>query len=112
MRKIVVIFLSFFIIFTSTLAFAIDEDDGAALIADTLIARPAGLVAIGVGSVFFIVSLPFAVLSGSVGKAAKGYIVEPFKYTFVRPLGDFDPSPCSEENPDSTANEKKDALRE
>lgn len=40
-----------------------------------------------VGSAVFIVALPFSIPSGSVGLTAHVLIVEPFNYTFLRPIG-------------------------
>jgi hypothetical protein len=50
------------------------------------------MVTLSIGTVFFIGSLPFSVVSGSTGKAAKTLVGDPFNYTFTRPLGDFDSS--------------------
>jgi len=70
-------------------AFA-EATDGAAVICDLLIARPVGLASIVIGSVAYIVALPFSIPSDSVGKTGQLLVAEPFKYTFSRPLGDFD----------------------
>src|SRR5512136_493369 len=67
-----------------------ETTDGMGIVADVLIARPVGLVAIVFGSAMYIVSLPFAIPSGSVDKAGKLLVADPFNYTFCRPLGDFD----------------------
>jgi len=67
-----------------------ESTDGMGIVADVLIARPVGLVAIVFGSAMYIVSLPFAIPSGSVDKAGKLLVADPFNYTFCRPLGDFD----------------------
>ena len=66
------------------------EDKGAAIIVDVLVARPAGFAATVVGSVFFVVALPFAAMSKSVGPAAEHLVIKPAKATFTRPLGNFD----------------------
>ena len=67
-----------------------DEDKGAGIIVDVLVARPAGLVATTVGSVFFVVALPFALMSDSVKPTANALVIKPAKATFTRPLGDFE----------------------
>ena len=59
------------------------------VVADVVVARPACFVATVVGSVFFVVALPFAALSKSVNKTADTLVVKPGKATFTRPLGDF-----------------------
>ena len=54
---------------------------------DVLMLRPLGLAGTAVGTAFFIVTLPFSVLGGNTGEAAQKLVVQPAKYTFVRPLG-------------------------
>lgn len=66
---------------------AIEEASGDAMIFDLVFLRPAGLVAIVGGSLAFVVSLPFSALGGNVGEAAEKLVVDPARYTFVRPLG-------------------------
>jgi hypothetical protein len=66
------------------------DDAGMAMIADVVIARPACFVATAVGSVFFVVSLPFALISKSVKQTANALVVVPARATFTRPVGDFD----------------------
>jgi hypothetical protein len=61
-----------------------------AVVADVVLARPGCLVATAVGSVFFVVALPFAALSKSTKKTAEVLVVKPAKATFTRPLGDFE----------------------
>ena len=55
---------------------------------DALIYRPVGLVAIPVGTVLFIITIPFSALGGNVDQAFGNLVVAPAKYTFCRPLGD------------------------
>lgn len=71
-------------------AYSDDEEEASAMICDTLIARPACLAATIVGSVFFVLSLPFAAASKKVDRAAEIMVVLPAKATFTRPLGEFD----------------------
>jgi len=66
---------------------AIDEASADAMIFDLVFLRPAGLVATIGGSVAFVLSLPFSALGGNVGEAADKLVVDPARYTFVRPLG-------------------------
>jgi ABC-type sugar transport system substrate-binding protein len=66
------------------------QDDGAAMIADVVIARPACFVATVVGSAFFVISLPFALATKKVKGAAEALVVTPARATFTRPLGDLD----------------------
>ena len=72
---------------TSVLA----SDSGpATVIADTVVVRPACLVATAIGSVFFVATLPLALVSKSVKKTANTLVVKPAQATFTRPLGDMD----------------------
>ncbi|HEY7493335.1 MAG TPA: hypothetical protein VIH59_19755 [Candidatus Tectomicrobia bacterium] len=58
-----------------------------AIMVDTLVLRPLGLAATVVGTALFVVSLPFSIPTKRVNKAAQKLVVEPGKYTFIRPLG-------------------------
>ena len=62
------------------------------IIADGLLLRPAGVLATIVGSALFVVTLPFSIPTRSVDKAAQKLVVDPAKYTFVRPLGQVESS--------------------
>jgi hypothetical protein len=66
------------------------EDSSFEIIADTIVVRPACLVATVVGSAFFVISLPFSAASKSVKKTANTLVVKPARATFTRPLGDMD----------------------
>jgi hypothetical protein len=57
-------------------------------ILDLVFARPLGILAGIAGTGIFIASLPFTIPSHSVNKASKMFIVEPFKFSFVRDLSD------------------------
>ena len=59
------------------------------MIGDAVVARPLGLVSMVVGSVFFVVSLPFSALGGNTGEAAEKMVIAPTRFTFNRPLGEF-----------------------
>ena len=60
------------------------------MVADALLLRPMGLAATAIGTAVFIISLPFGLITGSVDQAADALVVEPARYTFVRPLGQTD----------------------
>ncbi|MCD4744192.1 MAG: hypothetical protein K8R67_17155 [Desulfobacteraceae bacterium] len=64
-----------------------DEATSASIVGDTLVLRPAGMVATAIGAVFFVISFPFAVLGGNVQKSANATILKPVAYTFFRPIG-------------------------
>jgi len=95
MRKLLAIFtvVAVAVTFTAPPALAaagdavIDEASADAMILDLVFLRPAGLVATIGGSIAFVLSLPFSALGGNVGEAADKLVVDPARYTFVRPLG-------------------------
>jgi hypothetical protein len=65
----------------------IDDASADAMIGDLVFLRPAGLVAMVGGALAFVLSLPFSALGGNVGEAAEKLVVDPARFTFVRPLG-------------------------
>ena len=60
-----------------------------AIAGDTLLARPVGLVSLGVGTVLYLITLPFSVTSGSEALVREKLIEDPAEFTFSRCLGDF-----------------------
>ena len=56
--------------------------------ADALLVRPLGFVATLVGSVLFVVALPFSALGGNVNEVGQRLVVDPALFTFKRPVGD------------------------
>ena len=67
---------------------AVEEEPSAlAMAGDLILARPLLLVATVVGSVFYVVSLPFSLAGGNSVDAAKTLVVGPAAATFVRCLG-------------------------
>jgi hypothetical protein len=52
----------------------------------------------GVGLVGALVALPFAALSGSTDRVKQRLIVEPFEYTFKRPVGNLNYESCNPED--------------
>jgi len=59
------------------------------MLADAAMVRPGMLFTTLVTTGVFIVTLPFSALGGNVGEAGKTLVVDPAKYTFIRPLGRF-----------------------
>jgi hypothetical protein len=57
---------------------------------DLVVVRPLGLVGAAVGTVGFVLALPFTLPTGSAGETADEWIAKPLEYTFDRPLGNFD----------------------
>ncbi len=70
-------------------ASAIDHAPGSETMAvDLLVLKPLGFVSTVVGCGIFTLALPFTVWSKErISEAGKQFVVEPGKYTFVRPLG-------------------------
>ncbi len=69
---------------------AVDEENsGALMTADLILARPLGIVATVLGCAVFIVSLPFSALGGNTKQAGQKLVKEPASFTFTRPLGEF-----------------------
>lgn len=67
---------------------AIDEEPSAlAMTGDALFARPALFATTVVGSVVYLVSLPFSLLGGNAAEAGETLVVGPARATFVRCLG-------------------------
>jgi hypothetical protein len=65
------------------------EPAAEAMVTDTVIVRPLGIAASVIGTVFFIISLPFSIPGGNTQVACKKLIAEPLQYTWTRPLGEF-----------------------
>jgi len=63
------------------------EPDEADMLADLVAVRPMMVVATAVGAVGWILALPFTALGGNVEEVGQKMVVEPAKYTFLRPLG-------------------------
>lgn len=69
--------------------FKVEEPGGGAMIFDLVVIRPVGLVATAVGSVCWVLSLPFSASGDNVDAATLKLVKEPAAYTFKRPLGEF-----------------------
>ncbi len=61
-----------------------------AMTVDLVLARPIGLAATIIGSVAFVISLPFSASGGNIPEAWDNLVVAPAQYTFHRPLGAYD----------------------
>jgi hypothetical protein len=64
-----------------------DKATGDSIIIDVLLTRPLGIAAIAFGAGIFIIALPFTLPTRTVGTAADQLVAEPFRFTFVRPVG-------------------------
>jgi hypothetical protein len=67
----------------------LDEPTGTDIIFDFMIARPLGCVSVALGTSLFVVTLPFAVATGSADNTAKALVAQPYNFTFVRDLGEY-----------------------
>jgi hypothetical protein len=47
------------------------------------------VVATAIGTVFFVVSLPFSAAGGNIDIASEKLVKKPARFTFKRPLGEF-----------------------
>jgi hypothetical protein len=77
---------------TSALAqeyFETKEPGGGAMMYDMIVVRPVGAVATAVGSVFWLITLPFAAAGDNVDTSTEKLVKEPASYTFKRPIGEF-----------------------
>ena len=66
-----------------------DEPSAEAITLDVVLIRPVGILSLAAGTGIFVISSPFAIITGSTKTAAKKLIVEPYKFTFERPLGEY-----------------------
>jgi hypothetical protein len=91
MRKKLIAFLVMFALIMGTVPVmaANNETTDADIIADVFLVRPISLASIVLGSAIFVAALPFSIPTRSVGKVGQVIVVEPCKFTFVRPVGDF-----------------------
>ena len=64
-----------------------ENPSGLRMMADLLIARPAGIVLLGLGSTVYVVTLPFSLLGGNSKEVLGQLVVGPAKEAFVRCLG-------------------------
>jgi hypothetical protein len=65
------------------------EPDSASVFFDIFILRPAGALACAGGLIGAVAAIPFMLIPNSEPTVVKTLIVEPFVYTFARPLGKY-----------------------
>jgi len=66
-----------------------EKPTGGMMMWDALAMRPIGIVGTAVGAVVWLVSYPFAALGGNTDESTQKLVVDPFDWTFQRPLGEF-----------------------
>jgi hypothetical protein len=74
----------------AAVADTISGDKATDMLVDVVVVRPLGLVTTVAGAALSVIALPFTLPSGSVNASVQALVVEPARYTFGRPLGEFD----------------------
>jgi hypothetical protein len=69
--------------------FEAKEPGGGAMMYDVIVLRPVGAVATAVGSLFWLIGMPFSASGDNFDTSTEKLVKEPAKYTFDRPLGEF-----------------------
>lgn len=95
MNKILsILLISLLVISLNTFALAKDNSSespsGGAVVTDILFLRPLGFAGLIVGKAAFVASLPITIPFNSNHEAAKVLVMEPYRYTFERPLGEME----------------------
>ncbi len=91
----VILFCTIFLLTVGSLsAWAVPDKyrkspDPVAIMADGVLVRPLSLVSTIVGSVFYVITLPFTIPSDSADSARQQLVEYPAWFTFQRPIGNF-----------------------
>lgn len=92
-KKALLVFTSALILTVPQLAAAsddavvIEKPSALSMTGDVLFARPVLFVMTAVGSVLYVVSLPFSLAGGNAAEAGKTLVLKPAEATFIRCLG-------------------------
>ena len=93
--KYMVVLTVSFLLFSHLAPVALAEDHyesmgekGGYMAADLVVLRPMGIIATAVGSLVYVISLPFSLSGGNQDEAFQKLVADPAKYTFERPLGE------------------------
>ena len=96
LKQSTILFIALSLIMTAFSSVAMAQDQyrehertGEKMAVDAVLLRPAGLLATALGSLVFIVSVPFSALGGNTQEAYEEMVEKPARYTFKRQLGDF-----------------------
>ena len=65
------------------------ERNAGAMLVDGVVVRPLQFSSLVIGTVSFVLSIPWSALGGNLGEAYSKMMVEPARLTFKRPLGGF-----------------------
>ncbi len=89
-RVILFLAVSFFVVSLNAFVFAKDEPAGdlstPEVVGDLLWVRPLGFMHIGLGAMFYVLSLPVTTPLKKADEARESLITYPFYYYFKRPL--------------------------
>jgi hypothetical protein len=66
-----------------------DDATYGTMLVDGIVVRPLGIAATIIGAAGWVVTLPFSLLGGNAGGAADALVMDPARFTFTRPLGEF-----------------------
>jgi hypothetical protein len=66
-----------------------DKPEPMEIVVDLGLARPFGFLVLAAGTTIFIVSYPFAAVTGSAKSTANALVAEPYQFTFERDLGEY-----------------------
>ena len=66
------------------------QPQAGAMVADVVVVRPLGIASMVLGVAAFIVSIPFTTTGNNVEEAWDTLVKKPARFTFQRPLGQFD----------------------
>jgi hypothetical protein len=66
-----------------------NQPSGTEIILDIAVMRPLGMVGLVLGTTVFVAALPLLLVTGSAENAAAALVDEPFKFTFVRGMGQY-----------------------
>jgi hypothetical protein len=66
-----------------------NKPTGTEIMFDLVLMRPLGMVGLTLGTTLFVASLPFLLVTKSAENAADALVDEPFKFTFVRGMGQY-----------------------
>ena len=91
MRRIITfLIVSFFVLSFNGVLFAKDEPMGdlstPEVVADLLWVRPLGFMNVGLGAMFYVISLPVTMPLKKADEAEEFLIIRPYDYYFRRPL--------------------------
>lgn len=59
------------------------------MVLDAFVFRPTTLALTAIGGAAFVLTLPFSATGGNVEQAKQRLVMEPWRFTFDRPLGEF-----------------------